>query len=356
MIPLLTWLSTYAIHSSLLLGTVALLTAFGVRREAWRETLWKAAIVGGLLTTLLQMSLGIRPLVGWEMPETASPAAGSPRAAASDHPFNGAAHPTQPLGPGSPGARALEPGVPETSSLRHSAPSAPPARPAWPAWPAILVGAWIVGAAWQMGRVLRGHLRLRLALRDRSEITDPLTVSMLSQARRKAGVWRLVRLTSTPCTSTPFTLGTAEICLPEGLFDTLSLEERRCAMAHELAHLARRDPHWQLVTAAIESVFFFQPLNRLAARRIRESADYLADDWAVHQTESALGLARSLAAVASWHTGDDHEIPQPVMALAEGRTPLIKRVERLLAERPDPPAPGVGLRLLATGAMLAATV
>ena len=38
-------------------------------------------------------------------------------------------------------------------------------------------------------------------------------------------------------------------------------------LAHEIAHLVRRDPQWLVLARAIEMVFFFQPLNRLARRR-----------------------------------------------------------------------------------------
>ena len=48
------WLLTYALHSTVLLGVAALLTARWVRGEAWRETLWKAALVGGLVTATVQ--------------------------------------------------------------------------------------------------------------------------------------------------------------------------------------------------------------------------------------------------------------------------------------------------------------
>src|SRR5262249_55399505 len=79
---MLAWLATYAVHSTLLLGGVALLTAFVVRREAWRETLWKAALVGGLLTSTVQVALGIGPLAGAMEPQQVSPLRAPPIAAA----------------------------------------------------------------------------------------------------------------------------------------------------------------------------------------------------------------------------------------------------------------------------------
>ncbi|HEV3051586.1 MAG TPA: hypothetical protein VGX50_14875, partial [Longimicrobium sp.] len=72
-LPLAAWLLTYALHSTLLLCAAALL-ARRLRGEAWRETLWKAALVGGLLTATAQAVSGYQPPVGrWAL----APAAGS---------------------------------------------------------------------------------------------------------------------------------------------------------------------------------------------------------------------------------------------------------------------------------------
>ena len=40
-------------------------------------------------------------------------------------------------------------------------------------------------------------------------------------------------------------------------------------LAHELAHLARRDPLWLAFASVVERVFWIQPLNRIARRRSR---------------------------------------------------------------------------------------
>lgn len=63
------WLLTYIIHSTLLLGAAALVTAKIIRTNAWRETIWKTALVGGILTTTLQLGLGFQPVTGeWSVP------------------------------------------------------------------------------------------------------------------------------------------------------------------------------------------------------------------------------------------------------------------------------------------------
>ncbi|MFW6202136.1 MAG: hypothetical protein ACOC8B_06135, partial [Gemmatimonadota bacterium] len=60
----LSWAVTYAIHSSLLLGLAFILTRWVARSDVWRETLWKGALVGSVLTATLAAALPLDPLGG----------------------------------------------------------------------------------------------------------------------------------------------------------------------------------------------------------------------------------------------------------------------------------------------------
>jgi len=122
-----------------------------------------------------------------------------------------------------------------------------------------------------------------------------------------------------------------EICFPRRAVTDLDPEQQQNALAHELAHLLRRDPAWRWIGALVEHVFFFQPLNRVARRGLKDSAEFLCDDWAVTQTGQHLTLAKCLVEVAGWLD------PRPEAAhaagMAEPGSPLVRRVERLLGVR-----------------------
>jgi HEAT repeat protein len=99
-------------------------------------------------------------------------------------------------------------------------------------------------------------------------------------------------------------------------------------LAHELAHVARRDPQWLVVASGVERVLWFQPLNRVARRQIATTAEFLSDDWAVRRTGSGVALARCLAQVAEWI--QTSPLGVPVAGMAEERSLLVTRVARLL--------------------------
>jgi hypothetical protein len=102
-------------------------------------------------------------------------------------------------------------------------------------------------------------------------------------------------------------------------------------VAHEVAHLVRRDPQWLLAAATVESLFFFQPLQRMARMHWQDNAEYLCDALVARRRGMPLSLARALARVAEW-LGADRAYLAP--ALAETSTSLLGRVRALLDD-PD---------------------
>lgn len=344
----ISWLATYVVHSTLLLAAAALLSS-RLRSDAWRELLWKSALVGALVSATLPTALGYSPLLGrivLEPPRSAvvSTAArdaelrGGDRAAAADAP------------PAKGGA--ADAGM-QRSIMRDPAAErggASPSRSGAIPWRLLLLGGWLSVALLLLTRVALGNARLFALLRGRRAVVDGPLPAVLAELRRRAGYWTPVRLSASSACPTPLALGRREICVPERFITELDDEQQRAALAHELAHLARRDPLWHFAASLIAAVFFFQPLNRIAWLRIRAAAEHLCDDWAARQTGSPLGLARCLADVASWV--GSASVTEATLAMAEGGSPLLHRVQRLTAWR-DGGARGGRLRPLAGAALVA---
>lgn len=307
------WLATYAIHSTILLVAAFIVSRF-IANENAREVLWKAALLGGLVTSLLPAITGITPLVGrWNVgrtDETTQTPVATAVAAPSAGPSitSGAAAPSNAKGASYPVERRRPFAI-------------------TPQMAAILIAAWILGSLLLIARLVFHHRRILRVLRDRYQISDGPLPGMLAELRRKSAVWNPVRLSSSEACPTPIALGRSEICVPARFSTDLDIDQQRSALAHELAHLKRRDPLWQMGAGIIESVFFFQPLNIVARRRLRESSEYLADDWAVQQTSSPLALARCLTQISSWV--GSVPVPDGMLAMAEGGSPLVSRIERL---------------------------
>ena len=92
----LSWLLTYLLHSSALLGTVWLVTRrMTARASALSESLWKAALVGAVLTATVQVFAGLQPFTG-SVGLDPTPPGGAVA------PSGGDTHSKRPLAPGAP--------------------------------------------------------------------------------------------------------------------------------------------------------------------------------------------------------------------------------------------------------------
>ena len=183
---------------------------------------------------------------------------------------------------------------------------------------------------------------------------------------RDAEINRKIELTQSTRIASPIALWRREIVVPERAVTELPPAAMRSVLAHELAHLERRDPFWLAFAAVIEALCFFQPLNRLARRGMQESAELLCDDWAIARTGDGVTFAKSLAEVASWEQANRSSLL--LAGMISGERPLVRRVRRALDGDPkrfeaeDSPRPtrmlvGVGslaaLIMVAPGAVSA---
>jgi beta-lactamase regulating signal transducer with metallopeptidase domain len=201
----------------------------------------------------------------------------------------------------------------------------------WVAWS---LGIWALIAALRAARLGFAQLRWSKSWRERETVTAGPLPEMLAQLCQRAGFKRQVRLTCSARLAAPIALRGDEICLPVRAINELTLEQQESMLAHELAHLVRRDPAWLMLCAVIEMLFFFQPLTRLARRYLREEAEYLCDDWAVMQTGKSLSLAKSLTEVATWI--ETAPPPPLVSSMGSNSSALVQRVQRLLEAEPRP--------------------
>lgn len=304
------WLLTCAIHGALLCGGAWLLSRRVGLRAA--DLLWKTALVGALATATVQS--------------------------------------VAPLGP-----QLSIPGVRIVRAVRFTAvEGSPPVVQRWqrtlPTSPfgmvtSALAAAWILAAAFRLARLAGAHRRLRRCLAGRRALADG------ELARFAQALLPGVCVTVSDVLPAPAALGAREICLPARVLAELPPGQQRAIVAHEAAHLRRRDPLWLGLFGVVECLFFFQPLQSMALRRFREGAELLCDDWAASATGRPHDLARSIASIAGWLSADRAAVP--LAAMVEHGSPLVRRVRRLA----DPARePSRGRAPLAVAVLLLAAV
>ncbi len=170
-------------------------------------------------------------------------------------------------------------------------------------WAVLLLTAWAAGAATAFAGLITGLIRLRRIVGRCTPVgagawrvnADAFTrehalrpVTLLQSGERALLVtwgWRRPRIVlPAECDAWP--------------------EARRCiVLAHEIAHIRRRDWATQMLAEALRAVFWFHPLVWVAARRLRQESEYACDDVVMARGVEATEYATHLLDVARHVTG-----------------------------------------------------
>lgn len=149
-----------------------------------------------------------------------------------------------------------------------------------------------------------------------------------------------------------FTVGwlRPRIYVASALPQRLSPAELEALIAHESAHVARRDPLRLSLLRFLALVLFWVPALRRLADDVADEAEILADDRAARTRP--LALATALLALAGW--GEFDPALDGAVGFAQRRGLLDRRIRRLAGE--EPPAESRVNRISITGALLALAV
>jgi len=122
-----------------------------------------------------------------------------------------------------------------------------------------------------------------------------------------------------------------EICVPVRALRELPDDEFRALLAHEAAHVVRRDAVWLMIAAAVRALGWWQPLNLVAAARLRLAMELSCDERAAAEPRERAALARCLVKVAEWNVRDDGAV---LATMASRGSALRRRLESLLDDAP----------------------
>ena len=176
-------------------------------------------------------------------------------------------------------------------------------------WESVAVAIWVAGALLLLGRLAYGYgfaLRLVRAARDVEE-----------------------SVTESDWIAVPVTVG-SRVVLPAN-WREWTAAQRESVLAHELAHVHRRDWAISAMSAVNRAIFWFHPAAWWLERTLASLAEQACDDAAVAKVGSREAYAAALVEIAVMAKASAGRIVWEAMAMA--RSGLVrKRVERILNE------------------------
>lgn len=183
---------------------------------------------------------------------------------------------------------------------------------------------WLLGVVAGSAAWFRSWLALRRLCRGAWPAAEAWTEAARAAARQ-VGLRRVVPILQSENVSALFVAGLLRpvIIVPTASAGTPDASDRARVLAHEMAHLVRRDPWVNLLQSWTEILFFFQPAVWFVSGRIRMEREHCCDDLAVEACGDRLAYAKALAAL------EEARRTLPAFALGGGVS-LQRRVARIL--------------------------
>jgi beta-lactamase regulating signal transducer with metallopeptidase domain len=192
-----------------------------------------------------------------------------------------------------------------------------------------LVDAWLIGVAFFSLRFAGGFLLLEHKRRKHGGSPAPRLMALCRQVQQRLGVTAAIRYLECAWLETPAVIGWLRptLLLPVFLITSLSEDQIRAVIAHELAHIRRHDWLVNLFQVLVEALLFYHPAVWWLNRRIRAERELACDEIALSVSGNRLDYARALTLMAEGKAA-------PRLAMAANRGPLTARILHILGRQP----------------------
>jgi beta-lactamase regulating signal transducer with metallopeptidase domain len=194
-------------------------------------------------------------------------------------------------------------------------------------WRTALFAGWLLGCAAMALRLVVGHWRVRRMLQESTLVEAGAARALLDELCAQAGVRAALRQSVTVGATMLCGVRRPIVIVPRQWLTDFAPTELRALLAHEVAHLRRRDLLAMLAQRVAEIPLFFHPAVWAAARLLAAAREELCDAWAIAQGADPAEYARCLTRVAA---RAQTRFPLASVGLAEGKSRLRQRVEAIL--------------------------
>lgn len=149
----------------------------------------------------------------------------------------------------------------------------------------------------------------------------------LAQLSAQLKIKQVIDIAESGMAKVPMVIGHLKplILIPVGFINALTTDEVEAILAHELAHIRRRDYLVNLLQSFMEIVFFFNPAVLWISELIKAERENCCDDIAIACTNSKYGYIQALLSCQEYQPS-----PGLGMAMAGQKSNLLDRVKRIV--------------------------
>ncbi len=199
----------------------------------------------------------------------------------------------------------------------------------------VVVLAWGVGVLVFGVHLLRGGILVRRLRRAAAPLAATNRLEVLHRLVGRLGLTTSVQLFESWSIEVPAVIGWLRpaIVVPMSALAGLSPSHFEAILAHELAHVRRRDYLVNIVQRVVETLLFYHPAVWWVSGWIRREREHCCDELAASVCGDRVGYARALRAL------EELRVHAPALAMGAGGGELLVRIRRLV-DRTPVPSPG----------------
>lgn len=213
---------------------------------------------------------------------------------------------------------------------------------------------WIVGALLVATRFVLDLLAIRRLRRAIAIPLSPALAARVSRMKHSLGMRNAATIVVSPDVEVPLVLGVVSplVLVPSRLVSALDERDIEMLVAHELAHVERRDYAVNIGQVILEIVFFFHPVTWWLSGRVREEREHCCDARALEITGDGDDVRKRYIA-ALLVAEEARSVAAPRLAPSASRGSLLRRAREVLEHRANG---SVGAKVYGMGAIIAGTL
>jgi beta-lactamase regulating signal transducer with metallopeptidase domain len=198
-------------------------------------------------------------------------------------------------------------------------------------WATVAAGLYGLIAAFLLGQLGLGLALSRRIKKEAFSIEDEHLERLLERESRKVGLKKPPRVAESAALSIPAAMGMwrPAVLLPRG-WEEWSDSQIEAVLAHELSHIARRDPLTQTLSNLHRAIFWFSPLGWWLDRTLVELAEQASDDAALRAGADRTSYAEVLLHFFRALRSARGRVRWQAVSMAQGSRSS-RRVERILS-------------------------
>lgn len=185
-----------------------------------------------------------------------------------------------------------------------------------------------------MSRLILQFFKTLSLRRQARTVECPRIQWHLSDLKQKMNLKKPIGLLDSRWVRIPMVVGWIRpaILLPNNMTRTNS-STIRCVLLHELTHIKRRDPFWNLVLRIVGTLYWFHPLVWVARKRIVINREIACDEYCIYHVGNNKTYGETLIDIAKLAiSGDKPKTASVTTGLAVIQTSELRKRIELIAE------------------------